>query len=157
MMKSILCAAFVGANLFGLGAVFFASGVAAAQTADESPVLLIESLPSDNPDYRRMIYVNYLSAHQVDVTYRAYTRSEFAQVSATSAPEIISDCWSGAATSLAEIEAFQKVEAKRKADDLPPVTTRFCIKNVLNWEEAGRDRYLDPIFHGLPYAAVLNK
>jgi len=149
MIKSIFCSAFISAGLFGAGETF-------AQTSGASPVLLIESLPSDNPDYRRMIFVKYLSGNQVDVNYRAYTRSEFAQVPDKSLTETLSACSTGPATPLEEIKSFQQAEAKRKTQNQKPIATRFCIKNVQNWEEEGRDLYLDPIFHGLPYAAVLN-
>jgi len=148
MMKSIFLSAFMSAALFG-------PGEAAAQSPNSSPVLLIESLPSDNPDYRRMILVKYLSGPQVSVAYKAYTRSEFAQIADDTAPETISACQTDAAATLAEIEKFQKVEGRREAQGEPPTAARFCIKNVPDWETTGRDKYLDPIFLGLPYAAVL--
>lgn len=147
-MKAIFLSALMSAALFG-------AGEAAAQSPNSSPVLLIESLPSDNPDYRRMILVKYLSGPQVSVAYKAYTRSEFAQIKDETPPEVISACQSGAAATLTEIEEFQKIEAKRKAQGNPPAAARFCIKNVSDWEATGRDKYLDPIFLGLPYAAVL--
>ena len=89
-MKAIFLSALMSAALFG-------AGEAAAQSPNSSPVLLIESLPSDNPDYRRMILVKYLSGPQVSVAYKAYTRSEFAQIKDETPPEVISACQSGAA------------------------------------------------------------
>ncbi|CAM3674768.1 hypothetical protein [Litorimonas haliclonae] len=147
-MKAIFLSALMSAALFG-------AGEAAAQSPNSSPVLLIESLPSDNPDYRRMILVKYLSGPKVSVAYKAYTRSEFAQIADETPPETIAKCQAGAAATLAEIENFQEVETRREAQGEPPAATRFCIKNVPDWEATGRDRYLDPIFLGLPYAAVL--
>lgn len=149
-MKSIFLSALLSAALFGAGEV-------AAQSSGDSPVLLIESLPSVNPDYRRMILVKYLSGNQVSVAYKAHTRSEFAQIADETSPEIITACQTGPATPLDEIKAFQDTEAKRKAQGQTPLSAMFCIKNVPNWEESGRDKYLDPIFEGLPYAAVLNE
>ena len=147
-MKSIFLSAFLSAALFG-------PGEAAAQSPNSSPVLLIESLPSDNPDYRRMILVKYLSGNQVNVAYKAHTRSEFAQIADETSPEIITACQTGPATTLDEIKAFQETEARRKEQGQIPTAARFCIKNVSDWEATGRDKYLDPIFDGLPYAAVL--
>lgn len=135
--------------------VGFAAPVA-AQSADISPVLLIESGPSDNPEYRRMVLVKYLAGNAVSVNYRAYNRTEFAQVPNTTPAEIIRACANGAATPLREIKAFERAEAQRKARGQAPEVTRFCIKNVPNWEGGGRTDWLDPIFNGLPYAASLN-
>jgi len=50
-----LLAASLSFGTFGVAAPVF------AQSADVSPTLLIESGPSDNPQYRRMIFVKYLS------------------------------------------------------------------------------------------------
>jgi len=65
-MKTIIKTALVSAIL-SVGAA-----PAFAQSADVSPTLLIESGPSDNPKYRRMIFVKYLSGNYVSVNYRAY-------------------------------------------------------------------------------------
>ena len=50
-MKLILKTALAASLAFGL------SAPAIAQSADVSPTLLIETGPSDNPQYRRMIFV----------------------------------------------------------------------------------------------------
>lgn len=129
---------------------------AAAQSADVSPVLLLESGPSDNPEYRRMVFVKYLAGNAVSVNYRAYNRTEFTQVPNSTTPDFISACANGAATSLSEIRAFERAESKRKSRGQAPEIVRFCVKNVPNWEGGGRAMWLDPIFNGLPYAASLN-
>lgn len=131
-------------------------GPAAAQTGDMSPVLLIESGPSDNPDYRRMVFVKFLSGEDVTVAYKAYNRSEFIQVP-DDTPEVLRyNCANGPETSLQEITQFQEAEAEARTAGDTPTITRFCIKNVQNWEGGNRTRYLDPIFEGMPYAASLN-
>jgi len=127
-----------------------------AQSADISPVLLIESGPSDNPEYRRMVFVKYLAGNAVSVNYRAYNRTEFTQVPNTTPSNVIRDCANGASSSLSEIRAFERAEASRKRGNQTPEVVRFCIKNVPNWEGGGRTTWLDPIFNGLPYAASLN-
>lgn len=129
---------------------------AQAQYADVSPVLLIESGPSDNPEYRRMIFVKYLSGNRVGVNYKAYNRTEFAQTPNMTPTDIVSACSNGAATPFSEVKAFERDEARRLRRGEAPKLARFCIKNVDNWEGGGRTRYLDPIFNGMPYAAVLN-
>ena len=129
---------------------------AAAQYADVSPVLLVESGPSDKPQYRRMVFVKYLSGDRVSVNYAAYNRSEFKQVRNTTPREIISACANGPASTLDEIRAFQRDEARAARRNEPPKVVRFCVKNVQGWEGGGRDRYMDPIFDGMPYAAPLN-
>jgi len=123
---------------------------------DVSPTLVIESGPSDNPDYRRMVFVKYLSGDRVSVNYRAYNRTEFTQVPNTTPRELITECANGSPTGLNDIRAFERAEARRKASGQTPEVVRFCIKNVQNWEGGGRKTYLDPIFNGLPYAASLN-
>jgi len=138
-----------------MGLAMALGGTAQAQFGDVSPVLLIESGPSDNPDYRRMISVKYLAGDRVGVNYAAYNRTEFIQRPSTTPADIIADCANGQPTKLSEIKAFQKNEAKRKAAGEPPELKRFCIKNVQKWEGGGRDQYLDPIFEGLPYASAL--
>jgi len=52
------------------------TNAAQAQFGDVSPVLLIESGPSDNPTYRRMVVVKYLSGNRVGANYAAYNRPE---------------------------------------------------------------------------------
>ena len=126
-----------------------------AQNADVSPVLLLESGPSDNPNYRRMVFVKYLVGNNVSVNYRAYNRTEFAQVPNTTPTEIIRNCSNGPATSLSEIRAFERAEASRERNRQAPEIVRFCVKNVPNWEGGGRKTWLDPIFNGMPYAASL--
>ncbi|WP_418152292.1 hypothetical protein AB8615_09315 [Litorimonas sp. RW-G-Af-16] len=118
--------------------------------------MLIESGPSDNPEYRRMVFVKYLSGNLVSVNYKAYNRTEFKQTPNTTPSDVIAACANGAATPLREIKAFERAEAKRKRAGQAPEIVRFCIKNVQNWEGGGRDRYLNPIFDGMPYAASLN-
>ena len=127
-----------------------------AQSADVSPTLLIESGPADNPEYRRMIYVKYITGNRVSVAYKAYNRTEFAQITDNTAPDAILACSNGPATSLGDILAFERKEAGLKRARQAPEVTRFCIKNVNNWEGGGRTRYLDPIFNSMPYAATLN-
>jgi hypothetical protein len=152
MLKHFLCVT----ALSVLSGLSLSPVTASAQSADFSPVLLIESGPSDNPEYRRMVFVKYLSGNRVSVNYRAYNRTEFAQVPNTTPQEAISACANGPATSLSEIRAFQAKEAQRKRSNQAPEIVRFCVKNVQNWEGGGRTRYTDPIFEGLPYAATLN-
>ena len=129
---------------------------AAAQYGDLSPVLLVESGPSDNPEYRRMIFVKFLAGDRVSVNYAAYNRTEFKQVPNTTPREIISACANGPASTLSEIQAFARDEARAARRGQAPQVVRFCIKNVQGWEAGNRDAYLDPIFDGLPYAATLN-
>ena len=132
------------------------SAPAMAQSADVSPTLLIETGPSDNPQYRRMIFVKYLSGNYVSVNYRAYNRAEFTQVPNTTPADVIAACANGRPSSLDEIRAFERAEAQRKRRGQPPEIVRFCVKNVSGWEGGQRDTYLDPIFNGLPHAASLN-
>ena len=141
-----------------MGIIGLSGGFAApvmAQNADVSPVLILESGPSDNPKYRRMVFVKYLSGNSVSVAYRAYNRSEFAQVPNSTPSEIIQQCSNGPATSLAELRKFERAEARRARNGEAPEIVRFCIKNVSNWEGGGRKTYLDPIFNGMQYAAEL--
>ena len=127
-----------------------------AQSADVSPTLLIESGPSDNPQYRRMIFVKYLSGNYVSVNYKAYNRAEFKQVPNTTPNDVIAACANGRASTLSEIRAFERAEARRVRSGQAPEIARFCVKNVSNWEGGQRATYLDPIFNGLPHAASLN-
>jgi hypothetical protein len=132
------------------------SGVpVSAQMGDMSPNLLIESLPSDRPDYRRMILVHYLNGPNVTVSYAAYNRTEFKQVQMRPSSAQIGACINGASTSLNQIDAFERAAAQRQASGAAVQVERFCIKGVSNWESGNRKRYLDPIFNGLPYAASM--
>ena len=143
--------AFLGASL----ALLAAAPTANAQFGDLSPVLLVESGPSDNPEYRRMVFVRFLSGNRATVNYKAYNRAEFIQVQNAAPSEAISACANGAATSLREIKAFERAEARAKRSGKAPEVVRFCIKNVQNWEGGNRAKYLDPIFEGMPHAASL--
>jgi len=127
---------------------------ASAQNASVSPVLLLESGPSDNPNYRRMVFTKYLQRDRVAVNYKAYNRTEFIQVGPQTPAEVVQACLRGAATTLRQLKAFEKEEAKRARAGQPPEIARFCIKNVRNWDEKSRARYLDPIFNGMPASPV---
>jgi len=126
-----------------------------AQFGDLSPVLLVESGPSDNPEYRRMVFVKFLSGNRVGVNYKAYNRTEFIQVPNTTPQDIISACANGAATPLRQIKSFERDEARAARSGKAPQVVRFCIKNVQGWEAGNRNKYLDPIFEGMPHAASL--
>ena len=143
-------------TILGLAAGLLATAPAAqAQFGDLSPVLLLESGPSDNPEYRRMVFVKFLSGDYVTVNYKAYNRAEFKQVPNTTPRNIISECANGRATTLGELRAFERDEARAQRSGKTPKVVRFCIKNVQNWEGGNRSKYLDPIFEGLPHAASL--
>lgn len=143
-------------TILGLAAGLVATApVASAQFGDLSPNILVETGPSDNPEYRRMVFVKFLSGNRVSVNYKAYNRAEFIQVPNTTSREVISACANGPATSLGEIKAFERAEARAKRSGKKPEVVRFCIKNVQNWEGGNRNQYLDPIFEGMPYAASL--
>lgn len=131
-----------------------ASGPVSAQDTAVSPVLLLESGPSDNPNYRRMVFTKYLQGDRVTVNYKAYNRTEFIQVSPQTPRELVQGCARGAATGLNDLKAFERAEAQRARRGQPPEIARFCIKNVRNWDEATRKRYLDPIFNGMPATPV---
>lgn len=148
--KYLLAAA--GAALLGAGM----SVPANAQFGDLSPVLVVESGPSDKPQYRRMVFVKFLSGDRVSVNYAAYNRTEFKQVPNTTPREVLAQCANGRASTLDEIRAFQRDEARAARNGQRPQVVRFCIKNVQGWEAGARDAYLDPIFDGMPYAASLN-
>ena len=154
LTKSLLPVSLLSATL-AIGTLG-AAAPAFAQSADVSPTLLIETGPSDNPQYRRMIFVKYLSGNYVSVNYRAYNRAEFTQVPNTTPSEVIQACANGQASSLREIRSFERAEAKRARRGEAPEVVRFCIKNVTGWEGGQRATYLDPIFNGLPHAATLN-
>lgn len=149
-MKSLVAA------LMPLSVIAFATAPASAQSADVSPTLLIETGPSDNPEYRRMVFVKYLSGNFVSVNYRAYNRAEFTQVPNTTPNDVIAACANGQASTLSEIQAFERAEAQRARRGQAPEIVRFCVKNVSNWEGGQRATYLDPIFNGMPHAASLN-
>lgn len=139
------------------GVVAFASPfAAAAQSDDVSPTLLIETGPSDNPDYRRMVFVKYLSESGVIVAYKAYNRSEFIQIEDATPPTLVASCVQGQATTLADVRAYAESEAQASAAGETPAITRFCIKDVPNWEAGNRTLFLDPIFDGMPHAASRN-
>ena len=145
-------------NLAILGAslgLFATAPTASAQFGDLSPVLLVESGPSDNGDYRRMVFVKFLSGNRVGVNYKAYNRTEFIQVPNSTPQDVVSACANGAATPLKQIKSFQRAEARAKRNGKAPEVVRFCIKNVQNWEGGNRAKYLDPIFEGMPHAASL--
>jgi len=129
---------------------------ASAQYGDLSPVLLVESGPSDNPNYERMIFVKFLSGDRVSVNYKAYNRTEFIQIANTTPMSVIRACSNGPATSLGDIQAFERENAQRKRRGQKPRVARFCIKNIQGWEAGNRDRYLDPIFNGMPHASYVN-
>lgn len=124
----------------------------AAQNSVVSPVLLLESGPSDNPQYRRMVFTKYLQGNRVTVNYKAYNRSEFIQVATKTPRELVERCTRGTATGLGDLQAFERAEAQRARRGQAPEVARFCIKNVRNWDEATRERYLGPIFNGMPPA-----
>lgn len=125
---------------------------AAAQSADMSPVLLIETGASDNPEYRRMTFVKYLRGSSVSVAYKAYNRSEFSQVTDTTPPELAAECAAGRASSMSDLRAYERKEAAAKRSGKAPEPAVFCIKNVRGWESGNKKKYLDPIFNGMPHA-----
>ena len=136
-----------------LSAVLMAGGGLAATPAmaqDMSPTLLIETGPNDKADYRRVIFVKYLSGNQVTANYRADNRTEFQRINPQTPQDLIDSCARGAATPLREIRAFARDEANRARAGRAPETRSFCIKNVSGWERGNRKTYLDPIFDGMP-------
>jgi hypothetical protein len=126
------------------------SAPAAAQ--DVSPTILIETGPNENPQYRRVIFVKYLSGNRVSANYRADNRTEFRRVGTDTPQEIIDSCVNGAATSLRDIRNFARQEQRRARNGQAPETRSFCIKNVRDWERGNKSTYLDPIFESLPYS-----
>ncbi len=127
-------------------------GSATATAQDVSPTLLIETSPSDIPNYRRMVHVKYLEGNRVARSFVAYNRTEFKRVDQQLGQDIIESCTSGAVTPLSEIQTFARDEALRAKSGQAPQTRYFCIKNIPNWSNQNRDRYLDPIFETLPYS-----
>ena len=124
-----------------------------AAAADQSPTILIETGPSDNPAYRRMVFVKYLSGNYVASNYKAYNRREFINVPDKGMSDRVTACARGAATSLSEIKSYERAEAKRKRKGQAPESRTFCIKNINNWNAKNKDKYLDPIFASMPYVA----
>ena len=142
-MGTLTKTAVIASVLIGL------STPALAQSNDMSPTLLIESMPSDNPKYRRMVFVRYLSG----ASYKAYNRREFNIAKSASSAQNVGQCANGTATSLNEIKSFAKAEKKRARSGQAPEVKAFCIKNVPNWAEKNKNTFLDPIFEGMPYVA----
>ncbi len=118
---------------------------------DVSPVILLETGPSDMAGYRKMVRVKYLSGNRVTAHYKAYNRREFINVKDRNSNAATQECARGKATSLKEIRAYEKSEAKRKRQGLAPEPRTFCIKNIPNWMEKNKDRYLNPIFASMPW------
>ncbi len=129
---------------------------AQAQSSDVSPTLLIETGPSDNPEYRRMTFVKYLNGGGVNVAYKAYNRSEFSQVQNTTPRDVAMNCVNGRASSMSDLRAYERKEAKAKRNGQAPEMAVFCIKNISGWEAGNKDKYLDPIFNGMPHAKGVN-
>lgn len=129
------------------------AGFSAPALAETSPTLLIETGPSDNPAYRRMVHVKYLNGSSVTANYRAYNRREFINVPSVTPQNEIAACARGAATPLRDIKAFERDEARRKNSGKAPERRSFCIKNIPNWTAKNKDKYLDPIFESMPYLA----
>jgi len=123
--------------------------VAAAQNASVSPVILLESGPSDNPNYRRMVFTKYLQGDRVSVNYKAYNRTEFIKTSPQTPRDVVLSCMQGKASTVRDVKAFERAEAQRARKGQPPEIARFCIKNVRGWDEAKRRQYLGPIFNGM--------
>ena len=133
-----------------------AAPIAQAQSSDRSPMLLIETGASDNPEYRRMTFVKYLNGGGVTVAYKAYNRSEFSQVQDTTPREVVMECVNGRASSMSELRAYERKEASAKRSGQKPETAVFCIKNISGWEAGNKDKYLDPVFNGMPHAKGVN-
>ena len=125
------------------------SAPALAKEADVGPIILVESMPSDNPKYRRMVYVRYLTG----ASYKAYNRREFNLATSPASIQSMDQCENGAATSLKEIKSFAKAEKKLARSGKAPVSKAFCIKNIPDWTAVNKDVFLDPIFDGMPYVA----
>ena len=143
-------------TMITLAGLFSLAGThATAQSADVSPTLMLESLPSAVPGYRRMVRVHYLNGNDVSVSYQALNRSEFAQAPGTADVQAVSDCARGAASTLNALRAFERADAARKRAGQTPEPVRFCIKGVPGWEAGAKATWLDPIFNGMPYAATL--
>ena len=126
---------------------------APAAMAEMGPSLLIETGPSDNPSYRRMVFVKYLSGSSVTANYKAYNRREFINVPNLTDHNAVLACASGVSTPLSVIRGFEREEKRLARSGKKPVTRTFCIKNVPNWTAQNKDKYLDPIFDSMPYVA----
>ena len=145
------------AGLTALAAITLAAvPMAQAQSSDRSPTLLIETGPSDNAQYRRMTFVKYLNGGGVTVAYKAYNRSEFTQVQDTTPREIAMNCANGRASKMSDLRAYERKEAAAKRSGQKPEMAVFCIKDISGWEAGNKDKYLDPIFNGMPYAKGVN-
>ncbi len=129
------------------------SGASNAQGRDISPTLLIETGPSDNPAYRRMVFVKYLNGTHVTSNYKAYNRREFINLPDKSTTDNVRACANNRATKFSQIKAFERTEASLKRNNQPPEVRSFCIKNIKNWNAENKDKYLNPIFNGMPYVA----
>lgn len=121
--------------------------------ADTSPTLLIETGPSDNPAYRRMVTIKYLSGARVTANYKAYNRREFINAPNTTDTNAIAQCARGRATPLSDIKSFERTEKQRSQSGQAPESRTFCVKNISDWTDKNKDKYLDPIFEGMPYLA----
>jgi len=125
------------------------SAPAMAQSGENSGTILLQSVPSDDPLYRRMVVVNY----QNGVSYKAYTRREFKRTDNPEASSLMAQCVGESGISLRQLRAFEKADRKLARSGQAPVPTSFCIKNVSNWANKNKDTYLDPIFNGMPYVS----
>ena len=125
------------------------SAPVAAQSGENSGTILLQSMPSDDPLYRRMVIVNY----QNGVSYKAYTRREFKRADNPEAQNLMSQCVAGNAITIRQLRAFEKADKKLARNNQAPVPTTFCIKNVSNWVHKNKDIFLDPIFNGMPYVS----
>lgn len=140
---------------YGISGAILATGAISTPCAasDMSPNLLIQSAPSDQPAYRRMVIVRYLDGPRIRASYKAYNRREFINLPNQGMLEEAASCANNRATPLSQIKAFERAEAKRKRAGQAPETRSFCIKNINNWSAGNKDKYLDPIFAGMPYVS----
>lgn len=141
-MRGLVLSALIAATA-GLGAM-------PVMAQDMSPTLLIETGPNDKANYRRVIFVKYLSGSQVTANYRADNRTEFKRVDPRTPQDLVDSCARGKATSLREIRAFARDEKSRARAGHAPEVRSFCVKNVSGWQSGNRKAYLDPIFDGMP-------
>jgi len=150
-MKNLAKTAMIAGLLAGMTS--FSAVSANAQGRDISPTILIETGPSDNPAYRRMVFVKYLNGPTVSSNYKAYNRREFINIPDRGVNENVRGCANSRATTLSQIKAYERSEAKRKRAGQAPEVRSFCIKNITGWAAGNKDKYLDPIFAGMPYVA----
>lgn len=148
VQKAVIC------SLLTIGFIGFSIPVY-AQNTPVSPVLLIESGPSDSPNYRRMVFTKYLQGDRASVNYKSYNRTEFIQVSPQTPRDVVLSCVQGKASTMRDLKAFERAEAQRARRGQPPQIARFCIKNIRGWNESSREKYLGPIFNGMPRSPVL--